>query len=205
VGKKDPRVDAYIAKSADYAKPILKRLRKLIHAGCPKVEETIKWSSPFFMHAGSILCCMPAFKQHIALIFWHRALPKSLAEVGLDKQALARFRRLTDVSDLPKDVVVKRLVQIAAAMNEEGPQSRMARSGAKRKKKPAPKVPANLQAALNKNRKARATFDRLSASRQREYVEWITEAKREETCKKRLATAIEWLADGRSRNWKYGR
>lgn len=203
MGKKDPRIDAYIAKSADYAKPILKRLRKLIHAGCPQVEETIKWSSPFYMYAGSILCCTPAFKQHTAIIFWHRALPKSLGEVGLHKQSLARFRRLTDISDLPEDAVVKRLVEIAAAMNEEGPQSRMARVGAARKKKPAAKVPADLQAALNKNRKARATFDRFPPGRRREYIEWITEAKREDTRKKRLATAIEWLAEGKSRNWKY--
>ncbi len=73
MASKDPRIDAYIAKSADFAQPILKHLRKVVHAGCPKVEETLKWSMPHFDYKG-VMCGMAAFKAHCVFGFWKESL-----------------------------------------------------------------------------------------------------------------------------------
>jgi uncharacterized protein YdeI (YjbR/CyaY-like superfamily) len=198
MGKKDPRVDAYIAKSADFAQPILNRIRKVIHASCPVVEETMKWSFPHFMYRG-MFCSMSAFKQHCAFGFWHPLMRESIEGRG-NHEAMGQFGRITSLAKLPKDAEIKRLVKIAMQLNE---------NGVKRPTKPKPKtakvveVPPDLVAALKKNPAAKKTFDGFSPSCRTEYVQWITEAKRDETRGKRLATTIEWLTEGKKRNWKY--
>ena len=193
MGKKDPRVDAYIAKSADFAKPILKRLRELVHKGCPGVEETIKWGMPAFDYHG-ILGGMAAFKAHCAFNLWKGSL------LGADnRDAMGQFGRITSLSDLPKDSVLVGYVREAARLNQEGVK---APRKPREPKKPV-ETPPDLASALKKNAKARATYDAFSPSHKREYVEWITEAKTEETRKKRLGTAIEWMSEGKPRMWKY--
>jgi uncharacterized protein YdeI (YjbR/CyaY-like superfamily) len=195
---KDPRIDAYIAKSADFSKPILKHLRKVVHAGCPQVEETIKWSMPHFDYKG-VICGMAAFKEHCAFGFW-----KADLILDHDKQAkkngMGSFGCIKSLKDLPNDKILVGYVKKAAALNEAGIKA----PGRRQPKKRAPiPVPAYFAAALKKNAKARKTFENFSPSHRREYLEWITEAKREETRNERMATSIKWLADGKPRNWKY--
>ncbi len=189
MGKTDPRVDAYIAKSADFARPVLRHLRQVIHDACPQVEETIKWSCPHFMYHG-ILGAMAAFKKHCVFGVWHSSV--SMGNVG----------RITGLEDLPKDAVISREVKKLMKRNASGVKA--PRPTKPKAKKPI-KPPAAFLTVLKKNKKALATFENLSPSRKREYVEWIVEAKRDETRAKRLATAVAWLAEGKTRNWKYER
>jgi len=201
--KKDPRVDAYIAKSADFAKPILKRLRKLIHSACPEVVEKLKWSMPSFEYKG-ILCGFAAFKHHATFGFWKGDLMFSGDKFVQKRasEAMGHFGRLTKLSDLPSDKLLLSYIKEAMRLNDEG---------IKKAAKPQPKVkpvlvvPPELLAALKKNAKAKATFDAFSYSHKKEYTEWIGEAKQAETQVRRLATAIKWLSEGKSRNWKYER
>ncbi|MGH9457245.1 MAG: YdeI/OmpD-associated family protein [Thermoanaerobaculia bacterium] len=195
MGKRDPRVDAYIAKSADFAKPILEYLREVVHAGCPDVEETMKWSVPHFEYNG-ILCSMAAFKAHCAFGFWKGSLLPGIPEA---KDGMGQFGRITSKKDLPPKKEMIRLVREAARLNEEG----VAAPRAKRAKPPLP-TPEDLAGALRRNKRARAAFEGFPPSHRREYIEWITEAKSEATRKERLAQAVEWMAEGKARNWKYG-
>ncbi len=194
--KKDPRVDAYIDKSRDFAKPILKHLRKLVHEACPDVTETLKWSMPSFEYKG-ILCGFAAFKEHCTFGFWKQ----SLMEEGNfpAKTAMGSFGRITSLKDLPSDATMKKLIRQAAKLNDDGIKVK--------RPAPAPKkdlvVPAVLTSALKKNRAARETFEAFPYSCKKEYVEWITEAKTDATRDKRLATTLEWLTEGKKRNWKY--
>jgi uncharacterized protein YdeI (YjbR/CyaY-like superfamily) len=197
MGKKDPRIDAYIAKSAPFAQPILKRLRKLIHAGCPDVEESIKWSCPHFMFHG-MLCSMAAFKEHCTFGFWKGPLMKTLGTTERSDQAMGQYGRLTNVANLPADKKILAQVKEAAQLNADG--IKLPRS--KTPKTPL-KIPPYFTAALKGNPKAFTTFQGFTPSHQREYVEWITEAKSDATRQKRLSTALEWLAQGKSRHWKY--
>lgn len=204
MGTRDPRVDAYIDQSADFAKPILTHLRELVHATCPDIEETMKWSFPHFMHHG-ILCSMAAFKQHCTLNFWKGALVLGTSRDGKNgagERAMGQFGRITAVSDLPPKKVLTGYVKEAMRLNEAGVAS-PARAKKKATAHRALRVPEDLAAALRTNRKALATFESFPPSQKREYTEWITEAKREETRARRLATAIEWMAEGKQRNWKY--
>jgi uncharacterized protein YdeI (YjbR/CyaY-like superfamily) len=198
MGKRDPRVDAYIASAADFAQPILTDIREAVHAACPNVEETMKWRFPHFVYKG-MLCGTAAFKQHAALGFWKGELVTGRVR-GVD--AMGQFGRITKRSDLPSASVLRALVKKAAELNEQGVNVPRA------PKKAAPKtvaVPSVLSAALLKNKKARAGFNHLSPSHKREYIEWINDAKADETRARRLAQAIEWIAEGKSRNWKYER
>lgn len=196
---KNPAVDAYIAKSAEFARPILARLRALMHKACPQIEETIKWGVPHFEYKG-VVANMAAFKQHASFGFWKRRLMDDPAGFfpAADDSSMGG-RKIRAMSDLPADAVLIRYIKAAIALNEQG--VKLANAG--RKKKPPVKAPADLLAALKKNARARATFDALTPSKQREYVEWLTEAKRQATRATRLATTIEWLAAGKSRYWKY--
>lgn len=205
MGKKDPRVDAFIAEAAPFARPILKRIRKAVHAGCPAVEETIKWGAPHFMHEG-ILASMAAFKSHCAFGFWKGDLMESkLAKAKKGEgDAWGHLGRLASPDDLPDEKTLVALVAEAARLNETGAKH-PTRSRSRATPRPEAGVPADLAAALRKNRAARATFDGFPPSHRREYVEWITEAKTDATRQKRLATTLEWLAEGKHRNWKYAR
>lgn len=193
----DPRIDAYIEKSADFAQPILTHLRKLVHKACPEVKETIKWSMPSFEYKG-ILCGFAAFKQHATFGFWKQKLMETDA-FPAEKTAMGSFGRIESKKDLPADKVIIGLVHQAMELNEKGIKPA--------KKKPAAKkellVPEVLANALKKNKAARETFDNFPYSCKKEYVEWITEAKTDATRDKRLATTLEWLAEGKRRNWKY--
>ncbi len=198
--KTDPRVDAYIANAAEFAQPILRHLRQVVHETCPDVEETIKWRMPTFMYAGGILCGIAAFKQHCALGFWKSELIVPAGKLN-NEQAMGQFGRITKVSELPSKEELVGYIRQAMKLNEAGVK---VPSQAKRDKpRLAPATPADLATALKKSKKAKATFDAFSPSCKREYVEWITEAKREETRSKRVAQAVEWMAEGRKRNWKY--
>ena len=198
MGKQDKRIDAYIEKSAEFARPILTELRGIVHDGCLDAEETMKWSMPFFLHGGKPLCHFAAFKQHCAFGFW-----KGRGVVGEEAsdEAMGHFGRIESMKDLPSRKTMVAFVKKAVAMAE-------ARESAPPKaKKAAPKkelvVPDYFAKAVMKNKKAMKTFDGFPYSHKKEYVEWVTEAKTEETRNRRLATTVEWLAEGKSRNWKY--
>jgi hypothetical protein len=201
MGKKDPRVDDYIARSADFAKPILRHLRRVVHAACPQVEETLKWSSPSFVHKG-IVCGMAAFKEHCTFGFWKEALLHDRL-AGLprgDGKAMGQFGRITSVSQLPGDRALMRLVRAAVELNERGIKSPT--RGKPRGDRELP-VPGYFMAALRNNRKALATFKGFNYSNKKDYVDWVTDAKGEETRRRRLETSVAWMADGKVHNWKY--
>jgi hypothetical protein len=200
MARRDPRVDAQIERAAPFARPILERLRAAVHAGCPEVRETLKWSRPSFEHHG-LLCGMAAFKAHCTFGFWkhsllvERAGPK--AKVELD-----RLGRLTDPSQLPPRATLVRFVRLAARLNEEGAKAPRARRA---KPRPPPKLAADLARALARNARAKSYFATLSPSHRREYIEWLTEAKQAQTRERRLQTALQWLSEGKPRHWKYMR
>ena len=193
MAKKDLRIDAYIKKAQPFARPILKRLRTVIHRACPSVEETIKWRMPFFDYKGPV-CMMAAFKQHAVFGFWKGKLLFGKEDEG----AMGHFGRLMSIKDLPSDKYLIRWIKKAAELNERGVQKKRTVRGTQKVT-----VPADLKAALGKNAKARKTFENFSYSHKKEYVDWITDAKRDETRKKRLTTTIQWLSQGKPQNWKY--
>jgi uncharacterized protein YdeI (YjbR/CyaY-like superfamily) len=193
----DPRIDAYIEKQADFAQPILIHLRTLIHKACPQVTETLKWSMPSFEYKG-ILCGIAAFKQHCTFMFWKQSLMETDA-FPKNKTAMGSFGRITSLKDLPTDKVIIGLIHQAVELNEKG--IKVPKAPAVPKKQLA--VPKELITALGKNKKAKSVFDAFPPSQKREYIEWITEAKTEPTRNKRLATTVEWLSEGKRRNWKY--
>jgi uncharacterized protein YdeI (YjbR/CyaY-like superfamily) len=197
--QRDPRIDKQIQSSAPYARPILTKLRQAVHAGCPEVVETLKWSRPSFEHQG-LLCGMAAFKAHCSFGFWKHALlvERAGAKAAAELEALGR---ITDVSELPPQSSLVRWVRLAAQLNEDG----VAAPRPKTKRKPPVKVPTDLERAMGRNARARAFFATLSPSARREYVEWLTGAKQAETRQRRLETAVEWMAEGKERHWKYQR
>jgi uncharacterized protein YdeI (YjbR/CyaY-like superfamily) len=205
---KDPRVDAYIAKSADFAKPILTHLRKLIHDTCPSVEETMKWSFPHFTYKAPadrnprILCSMASFKQHCAFGFWYAEIGDSATREAQTGPAMGQYGRITKLADLPPDKALAKQIKDAIKVHDVGVKPR---TSSKPTGKKELEIPDYFSAALKKNKKALATFDQFSYTNKKEYVDWITEAKTEETRKKRLEMAIEWLSEGKTRNWKYMR
>lgn len=196
----DKRVDTYISKAPEFAKPILNYIRETVHEAVPEAEETMKWSMPFF-ECNGILCGMSAFKAHCALVLWKskHILPDGQKSAG----AMGAFGRLTSVKDLPSKKVLIGYFKKAKELNEEGVGSPIAARSKREKKELV--IPPYFLAALKKDKDAKATFDGFSYAKQKDYVEWVTEAKTEETRKKRLATSIEWLAEGKSRMWKYER
>jgi uncharacterized protein YdeI (YjbR/CyaY-like superfamily) len=195
MGTKDPRVDTYIAKSSDFAKPILTHLRKLVHQACPDVVETMKWSAPHFDYKG-MMCGIASFKEHCAFGFWKANL---VLGDDFERDSAGHFGRITSLDDLPADKVIVGYVKKAAKLNDDGIKSARVRK-APRKTLP---MPADLAGVLKKHAAARKTFANFSPSHKREYIEWITEAKTDATRQKRLATTIAWLEEGKVRNWKY--
>jgi uncharacterized protein YdeI (YjbR/CyaY-like superfamily) len=193
--KTDPRIDAYIARQADFARPILTHLRAMIHEACPDCEETLKWSMPSFLHRGKILAGMAAFKAHATFGYWNDAM---LSQDEKNRSAMGQFGRLTSLDDLPAKAVLVDLTRKSMALIESGAKPPRATA-----RKAPFTVPQDLRAAVDAVPAAKATFDAFPPSCQREYVEWVTEAKRDETRAKRLAQTVEWLAEGKRRNWKY--
>lgn len=200
----DPRIDAYITKSADFAKPILEHIRKLVHKACPEVTETIKWSMPFFEYNGTILCNMAGFKQHCSFGFWNASQLKDTEGVLQikDRNAMGHLDRLCSVKDIPADKIMIAYIREAAQLIREG-KNIPARGTAKKEPKKELPMPAELAAALKKNKTAKETFEAFPPSHRKEYIEWISEAKTDATKEKRVATTIEWLTEGKSRHWKY--
>lgn len=193
----DPRIDAYIARQADFARPILGHLRSAVHAACPEAEETLKWSMPHFLYKGQMLAGMAAFKAHATFGFWRGK--EVLGETGAERDAMGQFGRLASVADLPTDDVLRELIRKAMALTDAGARPARPKAAAK----PDLETPPELHTALSANPVARATFDGFPPSCRREYVEWVIEAKRPETRDKRIAQAVEWMTEGKRRNWKY--
>lgn len=197
MGRKDPRVDAYIEKSADFAKPILRQLRAIVHEACPECEETMKWSFPHFTYKG-LLASMASFNEHCAFGYWKGSLV--VGEEAGSKGAMGHLGRITAIADLPPKATLVKWTKRAAELNDNGVTVK--RTSAP--KKPL-RVPADLAAALKKNKKAQTVFEAFSPSKRRDYIEWLTEAKSDDTRGKRLATAVQWIGEGKARNWKYER
>ena len=202
MAQKDKRIDEYILKSADFAKPVLNHLRSLVHSACPNVEETVKWGFPHFDYKG-MMCSMAAFKQHCAFGFWKTKLMKDAKEmISQNEYAMGHMGKIRSLKDLPPDKKITAWIKEAMKLNDDDVKL------PERKKSVSTKeieVPDALQKALIKNKLAATTFSNFSPSHKNEYIEWINEAKTEETKNKRTATTIEWLKEGKSRNWKYER
>jgi uncharacterized protein YdeI (YjbR/CyaY-like superfamily) len=194
---RDPRVDAYIASKADFARPILEHLRERVHAACPLVEETIKWGMPHFTYKGGMFAGMAAFKAHATFGFWRGK--EVLGETCAEHDAMGQFGRIASLADLPDDETLDGLIRKAITVVDSGPAPRKP----KHSPKPAPETPEDLRIALDAEPRAAATFDAFPPSCRREYVEWVVEAKRPGTRTKRIAQAVEWMAEGKRRNWKY--
>lgn len=200
MGKREKGIDAYIMKSADFAQPILEHLRDMVHKACPDVEEKIKWSAPHFEYKGMI-CNMAAFKQHCAFGFWKAALmeDKILMENAKSERAMGHLGRITSLKDLPANKVLIGYIHEAMKLNEAGVK-------VEKRKPDAPKthaMPVYFTKALNKNKIALKNFNNFSPSCKKEYIVWLEEAKTDETRNKRLATAVEWIEEGKQRHWKY--
>jgi uncharacterized protein YdeI (YjbR/CyaY-like superfamily) len=198
MGRRDERIDAYLSKAPEFARPILAHLREVVHAACPEVEETMKWSRPHFLYKG-LLCQMSAFKEHCAFGFWMGSL--ILKKAGEEPEpGMGDFGKITRLDDLPSDKILTGYIREAMRLNNEGVKS-PTRSREKKVRELA--VPDDLAALLAGNEAARATFEGFPPSQKREYVEWITQAKTAPTRTRRLATTLEWLADGKRLHWKY--
>jgi len=196
---KDKRVDAYIARAAPFARPILQHLRQVVHGTCPEVEETLKWSCPAFLYRGKLFCSFAAFKAHAIFGFWHQGMEKlATKEVGKTYDAMGLLGRLTSLQDLPTDKTLVRYLKFARKLHDSGEPARP-----KNKPRAALPIPADLADALKRNTKAAAAWAGFTPGCRREYIEWITEAKRPETREQRLLTTIEWAAEGKTRHWKY--
>ena len=198
--KRDPRIDAKIAAAPEFAKPILARLRKLAHQGCPEAEETIKWGMSHFTYHGSILFGMGSFKAHVVMGFW---LGHLIVGDKASEKAMGQFGRLTSEKDLPPDKVVLGFIKKAMKLIDQGVKNPTRRAEARSKPKPPPKPPAFLQAAFRRDARAAAGYRDLTPGKQREYVALLEEAKTEATREKRLAQALEWMAEGKGLNWRY--
>lgn len=194
--KHDPRIDAYIARQAEFAKPILEHLRAAVHAACPEAEETLKWGMPTFVYKGEILATMAAFKQHSTFGFWRGSLV--VPDNDRQRGAMGQFGRLTSVADLPEPDVLAALVRKAMELTEAG-----VKPVRNKTVKAAIEMPDDFRAAIDANPAAAATYEGFSPSCRREYLEWVTEAKQAATRERRIAQAVAWMAEGKKRNWKY--
>jgi uncharacterized protein YdeI (YjbR/CyaY-like superfamily) len=198
---KEKKIDAYIAKSADFAKPILNHIRQLVHKACPDVEEKMKWSMPFFDYKGEMLCHMASFKQHAVMGFWKASLMKDpiLVENAKSETAMGHLGRITSLKDLPPDKKIAAWIKEAMQLTDKGIKLPAKAKAAEKKELT---VPEYFVKALAK-KKAKQVFENFPPSHKKEYLMWITEASTEETRNKRMATAIEWIAEGKGKNWKY--
>lgn len=197
----DPRVDSYIEKAAEFAQPILRYLRQLIHETCPEIAENIKWGMPSFEYKGMMMG-FAAFKGHCALNFWKgNIIPDPhgfLSTVG--GTGMGNLGKITTLDDLPNRDILVYYVQEAMRLNDEGIQVPKDKTKAAKK---VSETPAALIEALQQNPAAQSTYDQFPPGQKREYDEWIADAKTEATRQKRLKDAIQWMSEGKIRNWKY--
>lgn len=201
---RDKRIDVYIEKSADFAKPILKHFRELVHKACPGVEETMKWSFPHFDYKGS-MCHIASFKKHCAIGFWKASLmsdAEKLIEKAKTEEAMGHLGKITSLKDFPKDSLLLKYIKEAKSLNENGIKLP---AKIKSTDKKDLEIPGYFIKALKKNKEANKTFEAFSYSNKKDYVTWVTEAKMEATRNSRLATAIEWMSEGKTRHWKYAK
>lgn len=192
----------YIEHSAEFARPVLIHFRELVHRACPGVEEKIKWGFPHFDYKG-VYTSMAAFREHCAFGFWKAKLMDDPHNILGEKEekAMGQLGRVRSLKDLPPDDILLTYLIQAKKLNDEGKKLTPKKPSEKEKKELL--VPDELQSALNGNLAAQVFFDRFTYSQRKEYIEWITEAKTEVTRNKRIATAVEWIAEGKTRNWKY--
>jgi len=202
MGKKEKGIDSYIAKSEAFAKPILTHIRELVHKACPEVEEKMKWSFPHFDYKGEMMCSMAAFKQHAVFGFWKAPLMKDKILVGNARSeiAMGHLGKITSIKDLPSGKKMTAWIKEAMRLNDEGIKIPFKARNAEKKELVIPDYFGKL---LIKNKKAKQVFDNFSYSHRKEYLQWITEAKTEETRNRRMATALEWLSEGKGMHWKY--
>jgi uncharacterized protein YdeI (YjbR/CyaY-like superfamily) len=202
MNRKEPKVDEYIQRSAEFAKPVLLHLRDLVHKACPGVEEKIKWGFPHFDYKGTYVS-MASFKEHCAFNFWKSGLMKDpyglLGEKG--EKAMGNFGRIRKLADLPTDAILMEYLIQARKLNDEG--KKVIRSKPADKEKPGLVIPPDLKSALKRNKQGEVLFEKFTYSQKNEYILWIEEAKTTETREKRVATTVEWSAEGKTRNWKY--
>lgn len=195
-------IDDYIAKAQPFAKPILSHLRELIHEVCPEVEEKMKWSMPHFDYKGEMMCSMASFKQHAAFSFWKAALmtDKTLAQKAASQEAMGHLGKISSLKDLPTDKKLKAWIEEAMRLNDEG-----LKLPATKKIKPQTeiKTPPYFMKALKANKKAWDQFQHFTPGKKKEYIEWLESAKTEATRDKNLAIAVQWISEGKIKNWKY--
>lgn len=192
--------DAYIEAAASFAQPILNHLRELVHKACPEVNETIKWGFPHFEYKG-VMCSMAAFKTHCAFGFWKGSIMSDPVKIInlVGKTAMGNFERITKLSDLPTDKILIAYLKEAKRLNDDS-INLPARKGKDEKKLT---VPSYFLKAIKGNAEAYDVFKNFSYSNKKEYVDWVEDAKTDVTRQKRIQTAIEWMAEGKIRNWKY--
>ncbi len=196
-------IDEYIKEARPFAKPVLNKLRSLVHQACPQVEESVKWGMPAFGYQGP-LCHMAGFKEHCVFGFWKESLlkdPKGYIQKRANHggDAMGHFGKIKSLDDLPPDRILLDLIRQAVRLNEQG--IKVPKAPADKSKNIA--IPDELLKALSKNKKAEDVFNKFPPSAQRDYAEWISEAKTEPTRLKRLETTIAWLLEGKRKNWKY--
>lgn len=191
---RDPRIDAYIAKTQPFAQPILAHVRARVHAIVPDVEEAIKWGMPAFTRGGAILLITAAFKAHAALNFWRGG---EIGDGSAKAGAMGQLGKIASLADLPTDL--DSLIAQAARLAASAPARRKSKAAPKPSPGPHPAFAEALAAVPT----ARSHFDAFAPSHRREYVEWVNSAKRDETRARRIATAIEWIAEGKKQNWRY--
>ena len=197
--KTNPKIDAYISKSASFAQPILNHFRDLVHKTCPELEEKIKWGFPHFDFKGEMMCSMAAFKQHCAFGFWKASMMKDAQKMKKgNEEAMGNYGKVTGLEDLPSDKVIIAQIKEAMKLNEDG----IKLPPRKKTIAVALKIPVELASSLAKNKKAKTTFENFPPSHRNEYIRWINEAKTISTKEKRIATTVDWLSQGKSRNWK---
>lgn len=200
--KYSSKIDAYIEKSQDFAKPILHYIRETVHEFCPEAEETMKWSFPHFIYKGKNLCAMASFKQHCTFGFWLEKEMKTMQEItqDIEKNSMFSLGKITQVENLPSKPLLKKAIQEAMELTDMGVTMKKAAPS-----KTEMEIPEDFQAALQANQQALTVFEKASPSFRKEYISWIVEAKTEATRNKRMEQALEWIAEGKGRNWKYER
>ncbi|MEI7661066.1 MAG: YdeI/OmpD-associated family protein [Bacteroidota bacterium] len=199
---KDPLIDQYIEASADFARPILNHLRMLVHQVCPEAEEKLKWGFPHFDYKG-VYTSMAGFKEHCAFNFWKaRLMTDPYGLLGeKEEKAMGHFGRIRSLADLPADEILLDYLLQAKSLNDQG--MKITPKKPTDREKQELEVPDDLLLALGNSPKAQETFEKFAYSKRKEYIMWINEAKTVSTREKRIDTAIEWMAEGRERNWKY--
>ena len=201
---RDPKIDAYILLAQPFAQPILAHIRKIVHKACSQVQETMKWGFPHFDYKGKMLCSMAAFKQHSAFTFWHGTQIKSLQpyiKTSAEEKGMGQLGKITTIKELPAATELIKMIREAMELTDKGQVSKRGSQA----KSIEIVVPEDLATALAKNKKASAVFTNFPPSHRKEYIQWITQAKTEETRQKRMNTALEWIAEEKGRNWKYER